>query len=129
MRLSKILIVVPVLALLAMGCAPRRQGAGPHHGPAPGMMHGCGPDSCGYQSQCFSNGAVRSNDGVCQACNGGRWVEASGCAEHHHDGCCGHSGCPGPKDCPHMKGKKSGAGGPPCGREGGPGGPPPCHKR
>lgn len=54
------------------------------------MMHGCGPDSCTYGSRCFSSGAVRSNDGACQECNGGRWVASSGC----HEGCGGcHEGC------------------------------------
>ncbi|MCC6765172.1 MAG: hypothetical protein IT293_10955 [Deltaproteobacteria bacterium] len=123
MRLSKTLIVVPVLALLAMGCAPHRHG---RPGCPLGAASACAADGCVYKSRCFSNGAVRSNDGVCQSCNGGRWVEASGCKDHHgHDGCCGHPGCSGPKDCPLLKGKNPGPGG----RDGGPGGPPPCHKR
>ena len=122
MRLSKVLIVVPILALLAMGCAPRRPCpyGGPHGGKAGMgmMMHGCGPDSCFYRSRCFSSGAVQSNDGVCQACSGGKWVEASGCSDHHH-GCCGHPGCPGPKDCPMMKGGKAApCGDHPCGAGG-----------
>ena len=128
MRFSKILVVLPVLALLAMGCGPRRPCpyGGPHGGkPGMGMMmHGCSADGCVYKSRCFSSGAVHSNDGVCQACNGGKWVEASGCTDHHHDhGHCGHKGCPGGKDCPMMKGGKGAPcghhckhGGPPCGR-------------
>ena len=130
MRFSKTLIVVPVLALLAMGCAPRRPCpfAGPH-GKYGMMAHGCGPESCVYESHCFSSGALHSNDGVCQACNGGRWVEASGCTGHHHHQaeCCGHPGCPGPGACPHMTGAKGGGGKMPCGRDCPSGAP--CHKR
>ncbi len=90
MRLVKSMVVIPALALLAMSCAPRH--AGPHgpggppckgKGMAKMMMHGCGPDSCAYGSRCFSPGAIRSNDGACQECNGGKWVGASGC----RDGC------------------------------------------
>lgn len=124
MRLSKMLIVVPVLALLAMGCAPRRPCpyGGPHGGkPGMGMMmHGCGPESCAYKSRCFSSGAVQSNDGVCQACSGGKWVEASGCADHHgcgHPGC-GHHGCYGGGG---RKGMKSAPCDHPCMHGGGPG--------
>ncbi len=109
MRLSKTLIVLPVLALLSMGCAPRHPCMDPHGGPCHGkpgmgmmMMHGCGPDACFYKSRCFSNGAVRSNSGVCQACSGGKWTEASGCAEHH--GCGEHHGCDG-HHCPGCAGK------------------------
>lgn len=100
MRLSKALIVLPVLALLGMGCAPRHHPCmGPHGESCPGkpgmMMYGCGPDACLYKSRCFSSGAVVSNDGVCQACTSGKWVQASGCEEHH--GCCGDHGCCGGK--------------------------------
>lgn len=132
MRLSKTLMVVPVLALLALGCGPHQHHmGGPPCGHGAHMMMGaCGPESCVYKSRCFSSGAVQSNDGVCQACNGGKWVEASGCTDHRHGSCCGHGGCPGGKDCPMMKGgncpmMKGGKGapgghpcmhgGPPCG--------------
>ena len=81
MRITDARVWVAALAFLAAACGPhlcRR----PPHGPA--MMMGCGPDACGYQSTCFSDGAVRSNDGVCQACSGGKWVAATGC---HECGC------------------------------------------
>jgi hypothetical protein len=64
------------------------------------MMHGCGPESCVYKSHCFSSGAVRSNDGVCQACSGGKWVATTGCSEH---GMCGDC-----HDCGKHKGGKPG---------------------
>jgi len=116
MRLSKTSIVIVALSLLTMACAPRGQWH--HHGPpcmgGPGMHgamgYGCGPESCAYKSRCFSNGAVLSNDGVCQACNDGKWVSATGCSEHAMCGACA--------GCPMMKGGKPG----PC-----PGGPGPCH--
>jgi hypothetical protein len=78
----------------------------PCHGGMAAMAtaHGCGPESCTYKSLCFSSGAVRSNDGVCQACSGGKWASATGCSE------CGKS-C---GDC-GMMGKKSG----PCHHGGG----------
>jgi len=89
MRLAKLSVLVPALALLAMGCMH-----GPVHGHGPYPCagwdgHGCGQASCTYRSRCFSEGAVRSNDGVCQACAGGKWVQASGCSEGGgmHDGC------------------------------------------
>jgi hypothetical protein len=86
MRLRS-LVAVAALALLASACGPHRPyghhrgepGRGGHHGP---MAHGCGPGSCVYKSHCFSEGAARSNDGICQACNAGRWVAADGCSEH-----------------------------------------------
>jgi hypothetical protein len=102
MRLVKSLLVIPVLALLVVSCAPRRSCPGgpgepcgkTHKGMR--MAHHCGPDACSYHSKCFSDGAVHSNDGVCQACSTGKWVSASGCHEHSHH------------DCPGKKGKKSG---------------------
>ena len=115
MRLRHSLLVIPVLALLALGCGPRHCTS--HHGePCQGgkpgiamMMHGCGPESCAYQSRCFSSGAVRANDGVCQACSGGKWVNAEGC--HHHD-CCEHGcgGKMGKKSTPCMHGGEGGGG-------------------
>jgi len=98
MRLSKSMLLIPVLALTVMACGPRRPCMG-HGEPCKGgpgmhamaMPHGCGPESCFYQSHCFSSGAVRSNDGVCQACSGGKWVATTGCSEH---GMCGDGhGC------------------------------------
>lgn len=109
MRSLKSFVIISVLALFAMSCAP-------HHRPCPGgpggpgggpcgrgmhkemmMMHGCGPDSCTYGSRCFSSGAIRSNDGACQECNGGRWVASSGCRE----GCGMHHGKKGDMPCEH----------------------------
>lgn len=120
MRLKHSLIIIPVLALLAMGCGPRRPCMS-HHGepchgggPAMGMAHGCGPDSCTYRSRCYSNGAVQGNDGVCQACSGGKWVSAEGCHQH---GCCEHGcgmmggdGKRGKKSMPCMHGGEGGGG-------------------
>ncbi len=86
MRLRHSLLVIPVLALLALGCGPRHcmsHHGEPCQGGKPGMammMHDCGPESCTYSSSCFSGGAVRANDGVCQACSGGKWVSAEGCS-------------------------------------------------
>ena len=105
MKMSNVIVIV-ALALTAMACAPRRQW---HHGPPcmgdPGMhgmamAHGCGPESCVYRSNCFSSGATRSNDGVCQACSGGKWVNTTGCSEHGMCGDCHH--------CGKMKGCKAG---------------------
>ena len=64
------------LALLAVACAPRH-----HHG-GPGMGMGCGGSACRYKSECYSEGAIRSNDGVCQSCSAGKWTAATGCREH-----------------------------------------------
>jgi len=86
MRLVDPRVWLPALALLALACAPSHRFAG-HHGPGMGMA--CGRTACAYKSKCFSEGAVRSNDGVCQACNEGRWVAAAGCREpmcHEHEG-------------------------------------------
>jgi hypothetical protein len=63
-----------------------------------GMGMGCGQNSCGYQSKCFSEGAARSNDGVCQACSGGKWVATTGCRDHGCDECCAKKG---EAPCPH----------------------------
>lgn len=101
------LLAVAAIALLAAACGPP-QHHGPYHG-GPGhheWSQGCGPGSCTYRGRCFSEGAARSSDGVCQACNGGRWVAAEGCRDH---GCCEH-GC-GHHGCGMGKGK---GGGKPC---------------
>jgi len=108
MRLLKSLVMIPALALLAMSCAPRHPCMSPHGAPCKGgvaamaMAHGCGPESCTYKNGCFSNGAVRSNDGVCQACSGGKWVDATGCST-----CGQHCG-----NCPAMMGKMGKKSGP-----------------
>lgn len=98
MRFGKLLLVLPLLALLATSCGPRRHcGAGGHDGPCKGggpgamMTTACGADACLYGSQCFSSGAMRSNDGVCQECNAGKWTNATGCSAPAHQ-CCAH-GC------------------------------------
>jgi hypothetical protein len=107
MRLLKSLVMIPALALLAMSCGPRHPCMSPHGAPckagmaAMAMAHGCGPESCTYQSRCFSSGAVRSNDGVCQSCSGGKWVEATGC-----------SACGKCSDCGGMMGKMDKKSGP-----------------
>jgi len=113
MRLAKTSIVISAFALLMLGCAPCHMH---HHGPGMDDHHawmGCGPDACLYGSRCFSSGAVRSNNGVCQGCSGGKWVAATGCAEHA--GCChmggggdgkGKGGC-----CGKMGDKSSPCGG------------------
>jgi len=91
MRMSTLRMLIPVLALVAVACAPHHHHPWVHDGM--GMPHGCGPEACSYRSKCFSSGAIRSNDGVCQACTGGKWVAATGCSEcgcHHHD--CGGGG-------------------------------------
>lgn len=81
MRIVNTRLWLPVLAFVAGACAMHR----PHHGH---MGMGCGADACGYQSKCFSEGAARSNDGVCQSCNGGKWVATTGCRDHDcHEGC------------------------------------------
>lgn len=113
MRLRS-LVAVAALALLAAACGPPR-----HHGPGHGgpgcdgshhewMSQGCGTGSCTYRGHCFSEGAARSNDGVCQACNGGRWTAAEGCRDH---GCCDRGGCCGQGGC---KGKGKGKDKMPC---------------
>ena len=106
MRLGHSLLVIPVLALLALGCGPRHCMS--HHGePCRGgkagmamMMHDCGPESCTYGNKCYSGGAVSSNDGVCQACSAGKWVarermcpSTPGCS-HEHGPCHEHGGLP-----------------------------------
>ena len=101
MRALHALIVIPALALAVASCAHRHHGPGdPHHRGAKHarMGHHGGHGACSYKSNWFSEGAVRSNDGVCQSCSGGKWVAADGC---QHDGCghCDHKG---------MKGKRSG---------------------
>jgi hypothetical protein len=83
--------VLPILALVASACAMHH----PHHRH---MGMGCGPGSCGYQSKCFSEGAVRSNDGVCQTCSGGKWIGATGCSDPDCRACCAMMG---DAPCPH----------------------------
>ena len=56
-------------------------------------MAPCGADACAYRNGCFSNGAMRSNAGVCQECSAGKWVSAGGC----RDG----AGMMGEKPCDH----------------------------
>lgn len=68
------------------------------------MHHGAGQGACSYKSNFFSEGAVSFNDGVCQACSGGKWVPAEGC-EPGAKGC-DHKGCD-HSDCKGRKGKKS----------------------
>jgi hypothetical protein len=86
--------LLPVLALVAFACAPC------HHRPHAGMMP-CGAGSCDYRSECFSDGAIRSNDGVCQACSGGKWVPATGCQAHSCHECCDKKGKSAPCDHEH----------------------------
>jgi hypothetical protein len=117
MRALHALIVIPALALVVASCGPHhRRGHGPDGGPPckggkHAMMHhhGGGAGACSYKSNWFSEGAVRSNDGVCQACNGGKWVAADGCQEHDCGTGCDHH------DCKGRKGKKSA----PCHHDGG----------
>ncbi len=99
MQLTKTSIVISALALLMLGCAP---GHMHHHGPGMEDHHlmGCGPNTCLYGSRCYSNGAVRSNNGVCQGCNGGQWIAANGCTGDggcHMCGGDGKGGCCGGK--------------------------------
>jgi hypothetical protein len=76
MRLRHSLLVIPVLALLALGCGPRHCTS--HHGePCQGgkpgmamMMHGCGPESCAYQSRCARAGPSRLRREQSTAANG-----------------------------------------------------------
>lgn len=112
MRALRYLIVIPALALLITSCGPHHRRCGGDGPPCKGgkharMMHhhgGGGAGACGYKSHWFSEGAVRSNDGVCQSCSGGKWVAAdgcqSGCCDHGCDHGCGHDG-------KGKKGKKS----------------------
>jgi hypothetical protein len=85
MQIADHRVWLPALALVALACAPCHRRPGPH---GPGMAMACGRDACGYGSKCFSEGAVRANDGVCQACSAGKWVAATGC----HDGACHQCG-------------------------------------
>jgi hypothetical protein len=79
MRMADPRVWLPALAFVALACAPCHRHPGGPHGPGMGMA--CGPDACRYKSECFSDGAIRSNDGVCQACSAGKWVAATGCHE------------------------------------------------
>ena len=113
MRALKYFVVIPALALLTMSCGPHhRRCGGPDGAPCKGGRamsmhhHGGGHGACSYKSRWFSEGAVRSNDGVCQACSGSKWVATTGCHDHE----CGRC-----DDCGSKKGKKSG----PCHHHGG----------
>ena len=92
MRLVDHRIWIPALALFAFACAPC------HHRHGMGMGMGCGAGACGYMSHCYSEGAVRSNDGVCQACSAGKWAPATGCREHAGHECGGKVGKSAPCD-------------------------------
>ncbi len=67
MRTADPRVWLPALALIAFACAPWHR-----HPHGPGMAMACGHDACGYNSKCFSDGAIRSNDGVCQTYSGGK---------------------------------------------------------
>jgi hypothetical protein len=115
MRVLHALIVIPALALIVTSCGPHhRRCGGPDGAPCKGDKHamrmhhhGGGHGACSYKSNWFSEGAVRSNDGVCQACSAGKWIAAEGC--HECDKSCGHC------DGKGKKGKKSS----PCHHDGG----------
>ena len=77
MRITDHRVWLPALALLAFACAPWHHHPGAHGG----MPMACGHDACRYESECFSDGAIRSSAGVCQACSAGKWVAATGCHE------------------------------------------------
>jgi hypothetical protein len=94
MRLANTRLWLLFLALVATSCAAHHR----HHGYM-GGGRGCGPEACRYQSKCFSEGAARSNDGVCQACSAGKWVATTGCSDHDCDDCCAKKGDAAP--CPH----------------------------
>ena len=95
MRIADHRIWLPALALVAVACAPchRRHGAG--------MGMGVGSGACGYKSEWFSDGAIRSNDGVCQSCSAGKWVPATGCHERTSKECGGKTGKSAPCDREH----------------------------
>jgi hypothetical protein len=104
MRIVNPRVLVAALALFALACAPRRPCMPPDGGPCGGrgpgmaMARSCGADSCTYGSRCFSSGAIRSNDGACQACSAGKWVDATGCGEP-----CGKRGGKSPCDHEHHR--------------------------
>ena len=97
MRIPSPRVWLPLLALVAIACAPHHCPKPPH---GPGMMAACGPDACWYKSRCFSEGAMHSNDGVCQSCSGGKWVAAGGCRE---DACHECGGMSAPCDHAHRR--------------------------
>jgi hypothetical protein len=102
MRMTDPRLWLVPLTVLAFACAPCHR---PPRAWRPGMGMACGQDACTYRSKCFSEGAVRSNDGVCQACAGGKWTAASGCRESAcHE--CGGMGKPAP--CEHEHGHPGG---------------------
>ena len=119
MRALKYFVLIPALAFLTIACGPHHgRCGGPDGAPCRGGDHGMmmhhhdgGPGSCSYKSRSFSEGAVQSNGGVCQACSGGKWVAAEGCHDH---GCCEHGcgmmGKKGKKSMPCMHGGESGGG-------------------
>jgi hypothetical protein len=105
MRITDHRLWLPALAFLALACAPCHRRFGPY---GPGMAMACGHEACGYQSKCFSEGAIHSNDGVCQACTGGKWVPATGCQECACHGCgsmMGRSSSPCEHEHPHPRRK------------------------
>jgi len=119
MRALKYFVLIPALAFLTIACGPHHgRCGGPDGAPCRGGDHGMmmhhhdgGPGSCSYKSRSFSEGAVQSNGGVCQACSGGKWVAAEGCHDH---GCCEHGcgmmGQKGKKSMPCMHGGEGGGG-------------------
>ena len=91
----KNIVLIAAFAMVGAACAPAHH----HHGMGPGeSWHGhhfegpgpCAPEACAYGSRCYSSGAIRANDGACQQCSAGKWMNASGCREHECDGCREH---------------------------------------
>jgi uncharacterized protein DUF1496 len=91
MRIPASRFWLPALALVAFACGPHTY----HYG----MAMKCGPSACWYQGRCFSEGAVRSNDGVCQTCTAEKWTAATGCRDCACHECGGRVGTSTP--CPH----------------------------
>jgi hypothetical protein len=100
MRIADPRIWLPALALVALACAPCHR---PPEAHGPGMAMACGHDDCRYKSACFSDGAIRSNDGVCQTCSGGKWTAATGCHEHACHECGGKMGKSAPCEHKHQR--------------------------
>jgi hypothetical protein len=89
-------LALAALVLVTTSCGPHRRGGGPCGKGAPHWsMQACGPEACTYDDDCFSNGAMRSNAGVCQECSGGKWVTATGCTAGDSGKCpkCGQERC------------------------------------
>jgi hypothetical protein len=109
-------LFLAALVLVGASCGPhRRHHGGPcwKGGPHGHMaMQGCGPESCTYDDDCFSAGAMRSNAGVCQQCSGGTWVASTGCTTGDCGKCgkCGKAPCGkgdrGKWPCPYADRKK-----------------------